>query len=84
MNSNEQFPTPVKYGRISPGVRRKTISYDGSFISFVLYQNKKNPRQIHQFLAYNRVGSVFDDLKQGQQLFIPEEPNAVFMKHPEA
>jgi hypothetical protein len=82
MTSTNQFPSPRKYGTKISRQNLKFVAYDGTFISHVIYRNTPGIT-IHSFLKLNRIGSVFDDLKTGQQLLIPDVERTKFSIHPE-
>jgi hypothetical protein len=67
---------PVIYGRDISRIPYETTVYDGRPLPVFLLDNDGNPDRFRQFLWNNRVGSVYDDLKAGQEVKILNQSNS--------
>lgn len=75
----------VVWGRDLPQTSTKTVVYDDTLIPFLLLQNNGEPRDCREFLIFNRIGSVFDDLYPGMEVKIKQVDGfGEFSRHPEA
>jgi len=59
--------------------------YDGTLLPSFLHENGGDYTKYPQFLVQNRIGSVFDDLEEGQQVVVSQgKMSSQFSRHPEA
>lgn len=66
---------PVIYGRDISRIPYETTVYDDRPLPVFLLDNGGNPDEFRQFLWDNRVGSVYDDLKAGQEVKVKTQSN---------
>lgn len=60
----------------------KTIVYDGQLLPAFLFKHKAPPQSFPDFLLYNHIGNVFQELEPGMGVVIPSSNS--FAKHPDA
>ena len=85
--SRRMYSTPVvTYGApVDQGEPVVKAVYDGTLLTSFIHENGGDYTQYPQFLVQNRVGSVFEDLEEGQQVVVSQgKASNQFSQHPEA
>jgi|GEM_PF-2171277 hypothetical protein len=74
------YGAPIDQGKVVA----KAI-YDGTLLPSFIHENGGDYKQYPQFLVDNRIGSVFDDLEEGQQVVVGQGKSSdQFSQHSEA
>lgn len=77
------IPGPVStYGYVVRPEYTKAVVYDGQLLPAFLLKHKAEPQSFPQFLLFNRIGNVFEELESGIGVVIPS--TNTFAKHPDA
>lgn len=77
------IPTPVaQHGYAIQQPEIKTVVYDGQPLPKFLLDHGANPSNYPEFLRLNQIGAVFEELKPGLVVKIPDPDQ--FPTHPEA
>ena len=59
----------------------KTVVYDGQLLPSFLFRHNAPPQSFPDFLIYNHIGNVFEELEAGMGVVIPAKD--AFAKHPD-
>jgi hypothetical protein len=85
--SKRMYSTPVvTFGTpVDQGTPVTKAVYDGTLLPSFLHENGGDYTEYPQFLVQNRIGSVFDDLEEGQQVVVSQgKISDQFSRHSEA